>query len=143
MKNCKRFKILKALLAKTGLNFGNISVEYGLRNIRLVYRKTNKKQKTENINSLTNNCLERYNRRLGSKFQNVHPNIFWFIAAIKEEEHYFSKLTTGIRSGNIPYSVEFEYQLNFFSNLGLFCDLIPHFENDINIFIVQFSKTFL
>ncbi|KAF0986450.1 hypothetical protein HZS_4019 [Henneguya salminicola] len=64
-------------------------------------------RQTKNINSRTNNCLERYNRRLGSKFQNAHPNIFGFITAIKDEEHYFSNLTTGIRSGNIPYSVEF------------------------------------
>ncbi|KAF0989858.1 hypothetical protein HZS_776 [Henneguya salminicola] len=62
----------------------------------------------ENINSRTNNCLERYNRRLGSKFQNANPNIFWFIASIKNEEHYCSNLITGILSGNIPYSVEFE-----------------------------------
>ncbi|KAF0987039.1 hypothetical protein HZS_1489 [Henneguya salminicola] len=45
-KNCKRFKILKALLTKTGLHFVNISVEYGWRNIHQVYRKTNDKQKT-------------------------------------------------------------------------------------------------
>ncbi|KAF0992254.1 hypothetical protein HZS_2406 [Henneguya salminicola] len=33
-------------------------------------------RQTEKINSSTKNCLERYNRRLGSKFQNTHPNIF-------------------------------------------------------------------
>ncbi|KAF0986432.1 hypothetical protein HZS_2646 [Henneguya salminicola] len=65
-------------------------------------------RQTENINSRTNNDLERYNRRLGGKFQNTHPNIFGLIAAIKDEEHYFSNLTTELRSGNIPYSVEFE-----------------------------------
>ncbi|KAF0986274.1 LOW QUALITY PROTEIN: hypothetical protein HZS_3824 [Henneguya salminicola] len=41
MKNCKRIKILKALLIKTGVNFGNISAEYGLRNIRLEKRTIN------------------------------------------------------------------------------------------------------
>ncbi|KAF0989535.1 hypothetical protein HZS_961 [Henneguya salminicola] len=41
-----RFKILKALLTKTGVNFWNISAEYGFRNIRLVYGKTNNIQKT-------------------------------------------------------------------------------------------------
>ncbi|KAF0992509.1 hypothetical protein HZS_6796 [Henneguya salminicola] len=34
------------LLTKTGLNLGNISPEYGLRNIRLGYGKTNDKQKS-------------------------------------------------------------------------------------------------
>ncbi|KAF0990028.1 hypothetical protein HZS_2206 [Henneguya salminicola] len=67
------------------------------------------KRKTENLNSRTNNCPERYNRRLGSKFQNAHPNIFGLIAAIKDDELYFSNLTPRIRSGNIPHSVEFEY----------------------------------
>ncbi|KAF0989094.1 hypothetical protein HZS_3616 [Henneguya salminicola] len=40
----------------------------------------------KNINSRTNNCFERYNRRLVSK-KNAHPNTFWFITAIKDEEH--------------------------------------------------------
>jgi hypothetical protein len=56
----------------------------------------------------TNNCLERYNRRLGDKFLNAHPNIFSFIAAIQEEEHYYSNLVRGIRSGSIAYAVEFD-----------------------------------
>ncbi|KAF0985968.1 hypothetical protein HZS_6788 [Henneguya salminicola] len=37
---------LKGLTYPNWLNLGNISVEYGLRNIRLVYGKTNDKQKT-------------------------------------------------------------------------------------------------
>ncbi|KAF0989626.1 hypothetical protein HZS_3539 [Henneguya salminicola] len=40
-------------------------------------------RQTENINLRTNNCLERYNRRLGSKFQNTHPNIFGFFCLDK------------------------------------------------------------
>jgi hypothetical protein len=50
----------------------------------------------------TNNCLERYNRRLGDKFLNSHPNIFSFIDAIKEEEQYYAHLSRGIRAGAIP-----------------------------------------
>ncbi|KAF0988112.1 hypothetical protein HZS_6894 [Henneguya salminicola] len=42
-------------------------------------------RQTENINSRANNCLDRYNRRLRSKFQNTHPNIFGLIATIKDE----------------------------------------------------------
>ncbi|KAF0985693.1 hypothetical protein HZS_6630 [Henneguya salminicola] len=61
----------------------------------------------KNITLRTNNYLERYNRRLGNKFQNAQPNIFAFIAAIKDEQRYCSNLTNGIGSGNIPYSVEF------------------------------------
>ncbi|KAF0986998.1 hypothetical protein HZS_2506 [Henneguya salminicola] len=44
-------------------------------------------QQTEKIPSRTNSCLEQYNCTHGS---------------------YFSNFTSGIRSGNIPYSVEFE-----------------------------------
>jgi hypothetical protein len=64
---------------------------------------------TEDRTSQTNNCLERYNQRLGGKFRNAHPNLFGFIVAIREEEHYFSNLIRGIRSGNIPYIADFEY----------------------------------
>jgi hypothetical protein len=55
------------------------------------------------IEARTNNGLERYNRRLGDKFMNAHPNIFAFVGVIQEEEAYFSNLCRGIRSGAIPF----------------------------------------
>ncbi|KAF0992510.1 hypothetical protein HZS_6797 [Henneguya salminicola] len=39
---------------------------------------------------------------------------------MKDEDHHFWNLTTGIRSGNISYSVEFEFELNLFIFYSLF-----------------------
>lgn len=63
----------------------------------------NSKTDSEGILSRTNNCLERYNRRIGEKFQNAHPNIYSFIAAIKAEENYYAEHINGIRLGKIPF----------------------------------------
>ncbi|KII66652.1 hypothetical protein RF11_01918 [Thelohanellus kitauei] len=49
----------------------------------------------------TNNCLERYNRRIGDQFLNAHPNIFNFVEVIKNKALYFTTLTSSIRSGRI------------------------------------------
>lgn len=56
----------------------------------------------------TNNYLERYNRRIGEKFINSHPNIYAFVSVIQEEEEYYSNLCRGIRSGIIPMETDFE-----------------------------------
>ncbi|KAF0987550.1 LOW QUALITY PROTEIN: hypothetical protein HZS_7147 [Henneguya salminicola] len=95
---------LKGLNHQNWPRFWEYFSRYSLSNIRLVDGKTNDKQKTS-----THTQTKRYKRRLGSKFQNAHPYIFGVITAIKDEEHYFSNLTRGIRSANIPSSVEFEY----------------------------------
>lgn len=49
----------------------------------------------------TNNPLERYNRRLNEQFSTSHPNILKFVYILKNEEEFYSKLSRGIRSGNI------------------------------------------
>lgn len=59
----------------------------------------------------TNNCLERYNRRMGEKFLNAHPNVFSFVSVIREEESHYTNLCRGIRAGTIPFPItndEFE-----------------------------------
>jgi hypothetical protein len=68
----------------------------------------NRTNDVQNDDARTNNCLEHYNRRLGSKFMNAHPNLFGFISVIREEEHYFSNLARGTRAGAIPYTVRFD-----------------------------------
>ncbi|KAF1740254.1 hypothetical protein MXB_977, partial [Myxobolus squamalis] len=50
-----------------------------------------------------NNCIERYNRRKGEKFQNGHPNIYAFIAVYIDEEHYLTELINSIRRGRILF----------------------------------------
>ncbi|KAF1740220.1 hypothetical protein MXB_1302, partial [Myxobolus squamalis] len=49
----------------------------------------------------TNNCLERYNRHLNELFANAHPNLVAYIAAIKNDEEYYSNMMRSIRSGSI------------------------------------------
>ncbi|KAF0992209.1 hypothetical protein HZS_6298 [Henneguya salminicola] len=39
----------------------------------------------------TNNCLERYNRRIGDFFINAHPNLAEFISVIKAEFYFYSE----------------------------------------------------
>ncbi|KAF0985530.1 hypothetical protein HZS_7338 [Henneguya salminicola] len=39
----------------------------------------------------TNNCLERYNRRIGDFFLNTHPNLTAFISVIKVEFNFYSE----------------------------------------------------
>ncbi|KAF1744363.1 hypothetical protein MXB_5003 [Myxobolus squamalis] len=52
-----------------------------------------KNQSTDNSdgNAQMNNCLERYNRRLGKRFMTAHPNIF-------------------VQSGAIPYEFNFSHK---------------------------------
>ena len=62
----------------------------------------------EDNGARTNNCLERYNRRLGEVFLNAHPSLSAFVAAIQGEEEFYSDLVRLIRSGSIEYVVGFE-----------------------------------
>lgn len=45
----------------------------------------------------TNNCLERYNRRLGDFFNNAHPNLASFALVLKNEFEYYSEKTRAAR----------------------------------------------
>ncbi len=47
----------------------------------------------------TNNCLERYNRRLNSKFPNAHPSIVQLVSTLKDEESYYSQYIRSIQTG--------------------------------------------
>jgi hypothetical protein len=47
----------------------------------------------------TNNALERYNRRLNSKFPNAHPTIVQFAATLRKEECYFTQYIRSIQTG--------------------------------------------
>ncbi|KAF1742319.1 hypothetical protein MXB_842, partial [Myxobolus squamalis] len=49
----------------------------------------------------TNNCLERYNRHLNELFANAHRNLVTFIAAIKNDEEYYSNIMRSIRLGSM------------------------------------------
>ncbi|KAF1740722.1 hypothetical protein MXB_36, partial [Myxobolus squamalis] len=46
----------------------------------------------------TNNALERYNRRIGDAFMNVHPNIASFVTVIRAEFEYYAPRFHIIRS---------------------------------------------
>ena len=47
----------------------------------------------------TNNCLERYNRRLNDKFPLAHPSITQFASVIQQEKCYYSQLIRSIQVG--------------------------------------------
>ncbi|KAF1744982.1 hypothetical protein MXB_3689, partial [Myxobolus squamalis] len=51
----------------------------------------------------TNNTLKSYNRRIGGKFENIHPNLYHFLVVIKEESKYFSQFLNNIRKESEPY----------------------------------------
>ncbi|KAF1739919.1 hypothetical protein MXB_850, partial [Myxobolus squamalis] len=67
--------------------------------------RCNNRTNSEGILARTNNCIERYNRRIGENFQNAHLNIYAFIAVIINEEYYYAKLIIGIWAGGIAFPV--------------------------------------
>lgn len=58
-------------------------------------------KKRNKLIGITNNSLERYNRRLNEQILNSNPNILSFVNLIKNEENFYSNQLRGIRSGLI------------------------------------------
>jgi hypothetical protein len=47
----------------------------------------------------TDNCLERYNRRLNEKFSTPHPSLAQFVDTLISEEYYYTQYVRSITSG--------------------------------------------
>ncbi|KII67378.1 hypothetical protein RF11_05144 [Thelohanellus kitauei] len=52
------------------------------------------------ISGRTNNCLERYNRRLNDFFANAHPNIASFVTVIRNEFEFYSQVCAQVRQNS-------------------------------------------
>jgi hypothetical protein len=47
----------------------------------------------------TDNCLERYNRRLNEKYSTPHPSLAQFVDTLISEEYYYTQYVRSITSG--------------------------------------------
>jgi hypothetical protein len=54
------------------------------------------------LSGRTNNCVERYNRRIGEKFPHAHPPLLSLISVMKAEFTYYFLFCARIRSGEEP-----------------------------------------
>jgi hypothetical protein len=65
----------------------------------------------------TNNCLERYNRRINSNFPHAHPSIMQLVGTLRNEESYFSQYIQSIQVGvqriEEPEDTEFPSKKDF------------------------------
>jgi hypothetical protein len=83
--------------------------------------------------------LERYNRRLNSKFPNAHPSIIQLVSTIKEEESYFSQYIRSIQTGVQYLEDPPEY---FFPSCELFREWLSNKNKNQDKNLIDISQSF-
>jgi hypothetical protein len=89
----------KMALEKVLLNFKSYFIHYWIPKFEFWNIHRFLESSLPNIKR-TNNCLERYNRRLNSKFPIAHPKIIQFVSTLRQEESYYTQYIRSIMAGS-------------------------------------------